>query len=186
MISYVLYKTLVCWLVAVVSVFQRRQLFFFTFYSFSHCERMNLEKWGWVYWMELRPMDWNPERLSPNSQLLKSCDGVEEGPTLTVRLMRSEMPQVGLAARTIVTVIGWAPQFLRESNKTEESTPLLRHSDLVGLGWACKSVFLMFLGGSEAAILLAFPALPTSVLGLMLKNPSSNANSGSYACWVIP
>lgn len=127
-----------------------------------------------------------PRETFPRLQLLKSCDGVEEGPTLTVRLMRSEMPQVGLAARTMVTVIGWAPQFLRESSETEESTPLLRHSGLVGLGWACKSVFLMFSGGSEAAILLAFPALPTSVLGLMLKNPSSNANSGSYACLVIP
>ena len=78
----------------------------------------------------------------------------------------------------------WFYQFLQESNKTEESIPLLRHSDLVGLEWACKSVFLMFfLGGSESAILLAFPELPTSVLGLMLKNPSSNVNSGSYACW---
>lgn len=79
-----------CEMVVAVSVFQRRQLFFFTF--------------------------------PPQLQLPKSCDGVTEGHPLTVRLMRSEMPWVGLAARTMVTVAGCVPWFLGEGNRNMNSS----------------------------------------------------------------
>lgn len=58
----------------------------------------------------------------PQLQLPKSCDGVTEGHPLTVRLMRSEMPWVGLAARTVVTVAGCVPWFLGEGNRNTNSS----------------------------------------------------------------
>ena len=84
---------------------------------------MNLEK------MELSVLDGvkagvlKPrETFPPNSSSPNPVMVLRRPTLLTVWLMRSEMPWVGLAARTVVTVAGCVPWFLGEGNRNMNSS----------------------------------------------------------------